>query len=240
MIQRLQPINGFVADVQAKEGLYPVTYSVGLGLLEKDAVPVDKQAFNGACRLCHSHARNGGCPPFAPSFESLYVQTLGLYWLRMDWEQLPIKIKSKWDDPNWRNWFLACVYMDVLLSTKVANIARQFRSLGYLSFDSGNCRGCNGKCAFKDNPDAICKQPKKRMFSLEATGIDVETIMEDYWFPLQWFPPREKNYAGSRIEYMCKVGGIGFKEPVSKDLEEKFQLLFIDAIGQIQRLREIL
>ena len=64
--------------------------------------------------------------------------------------------------------------------------------------------GCGSKkCAFKKG-EGRCRNPKRRTFSLEATGINVEaTLHHIFGLKLQWYT--NENY--QQVEYMTKAVG---------------------------------
>lgn len=76
---------------------------------------------------------------------------------------------------------------------------RNIRKKGYIVAGSGSCRACK-ICGAKTK--IPCKKPSRRLYSLEALGVDVDFLVKEcFGFHLQWYIPNKES-----PRYNCVVG----------------------------------
>ena len=87
--------------------------------------------------------------------------------------------------------------------------------------------GCSKKCSFKLGEN-ICRNPKKRTFSLEATGVNVEkTLKNEFGIELQWY--NKENYTD--IDFMVKSIGLFYAD---KEINQKIENRFIKYLNSLK------
>ena len=129
------------------------------------------------CKDCRGSS--GGCPGFAPRFESLkknvdkfFVATISI---DMIWSIMYATPKDGWLG---RRVLKQLVYTDRLTENYGKRMVRFIKEnkLGY-PLGLGNCMGCYPKHCTVIRGET-CTKPKKRTFSMEAVGIDCDTLHE--------------------------------------------------------------
>lgn len=165
---------------------------------EADVLVFDYERVTGLCKTgCSNYDRNGGCPPKAPRYDSITSpkQTGILIWCKFfSCFNPPQVAKSNNIAIHWR-------FQDGILARFLNNVGwSMVERYGGFFLSSGYCMGCPGKkCGFKTNA-AHCLNPKKRTFSLEATGIDVaKSIWKIAREKLHWYKKGDVN-----VPYMLK------------------------------------
>lgn len=146
---------------------------------------------------CVNFGRKWSCPPASPSFASVSrrftVMTVLCYRITLD----------TWPDLHP---FRAIKAANAVMKSELEKWLRGSRSDEVFPLGTGSCRACKPCAKGKDLP---CAKPEKRLYSLEATGVDAARLVHDcFGFPLQWYqrdaePP----------EYTCAVCGILHNDP---------------------------
>jgi len=168
-----------------------------------DSISVSEVSFDyfQSSKLCKSGCKNYNkkysCPPNSPSFDLLIKR-------RTELSLLVVKIKTDGQKEN---------YLTLKMLNSVArSIQNNFynyiketvnkKDIDYYLLGNGSCRSCK-KCSLQLNEK--CKKPDKISYSLEATGIDVNKLIEHTFnFKLEWY----KIFNTSFPKYQCVVGGI--------------------------------
>lgn len=154
---------------------------------------VNQSYYSKLCESgCRNYCKKYSCPPFSPSFSdflgtSLVVQVL---CYRLDLSQFaPIAVYSRIRAGN------------SVLKSLIDKKLTAFKAQGFKVAGSGSCRACK-ICGAKLN--VPCKKPDRRIYSLEALGVDVNSLVLDaFGFPLQWY------LKGRDIpDYTCTVGAV--------------------------------
>ena len=146
---------------------------------------------------CSNYGRAGGCPPRSPllekiiDFQSECWLIASIFWSKYKPEKVNISNNSA---IHWK-------FQDGILARVLNNIGHDLiDTSGGFFLATGYCMGCPGKkCNFKLGNNH-CRNPKKRTYSLEATGINVvETVKKQLGFDMYWYKPGKTD-----IPYMLK------------------------------------
>lgn len=178
----------------------PYPLDIGFAVVTSDQVSVDARATEEACRKgCRLYGRNGGCPPFAPHFHEIPGEEILILYAVLMTRDYPLGVLN---GPYYSRWVFVETFMTPLTNRIGKMLARHLE--GYF-LSSGNCQSCRPKrCAVKD--DMPCRNPQKRTFSLEATGVLVTDMMRDvFHIELQWW---QRNNSLHIPDYMIKVVGL--------------------------------
>lgn len=138
------------------------------------------------CRTgCANFGKSGGCPPRAPALDKLYSMDTRAWLIacRFDSVYKPEKVK------NSNNSAIHWKFQDVILANFLNNLGHTLQEKTGGSFlATGYCMGCPGKkCNFKLGSEH-CRNPQKRTFSMEATGVNVvKTIKKSLNLDLYWY-----------------------------------------------------
>lgn len=134
---------------------------------------------------CRNYGHSGGCPPFAPKFNS-FAHESSQYLLiiaKFDSKHKTEKVKAS------KNRAIHWKFQDVILAHFMDKLGRQISSSNQdvIFLATGYCMGCPGKkCAYKLKQP--CRNPKRRTFSMEATGINVvKTVWNNLHERFYWY-----------------------------------------------------
>ncbi|MDD2498353.1 MAG: DUF2284 domain-containing protein [Desulfitobacteriaceae bacterium] len=173
--------------------------------ISSDEVVHDYARITNFCKTrCKNFNNGGGCPPKAPMFSRIAEQfPYGFIICAVfssKWKPQRVKESTK---P-----YIHFRFQDIILSRFLTSLGYTMKDRigsGIFFLNNGYCMGCgNKKCSFKSGED-FCKNPQKRTFSLEATGVDVEaTLANLFGLKLQWY--KNKNY--NEVQYMAKSIGV--------------------------------
>lgn len=160
---------------------------------DKKIVSVRHNDFSGLCKKnCINYNNKYSCPPYSPDFS---IYTLGskkilVICFRIVLNQYaPLPIYHRIRAAN------------VILKSLIDKELLSYKQEGFLVAGSGSCRACK-PCGAKIG--VPCKKPDRRIYSLEAMGVDVGALVKEcFGFELQWYikgkePP----------EYTCVVGAV--------------------------------
>jgi predicted metal-binding protein len=207
-------------DYRTNSGkIYPL--EIGIKFIESKEIIHDYSLITNLCRTeCKNFNFAGGCPPRAPKFEDIqseYKYSVLMY-AKLYSSYKSVKVKQS------NRYYIHYRSQDIILHNCLTKqgytVMRNFTSNEAIFLNNGYCMGCGSKrCAFKSGEN-ICKQPKRRTFSLEATGINVaETLKSTFGIELQWY--NKENY--QHVEYMIKV--VGFFCKSSEQQAQVIQLI---------------
>ncbi len=183
----------------------------------KELIYQPSVTWKACAKGCSNFNKAGGCPPRSPKLEEI-TQKEDTVWViiaRFWSEYKHPKIASSTNSAiHWK-------FQDAILSSVMYNLGQCLRkTYGGIILGTGYCRGCPGKkCAFKLGYE-VCRNPERRTYSMEATGINVvETVKELFGVELYWY---RKGFTD--VPYMLKA--ITFIPPstFNKKLDNQFLL----------------
>lgn len=172
-------------------------------LMPRDAVPVvyaeDYVQLCGNCK-----GLNGGCSLFAPYFD-LIKPSMELFYvvdvrIDMAWA---IKYAHRHGSSVISHNYFRCGYADLLTDRYLYGmIMKMEEKTGCYALGVGHCHGCSKKdCTVLR--DEACAKPKKRHYSIEATGVECSSLNQllygsrlPWWFKGTALPAEMRRYAG--------------------------------------------
>jgi predicted metal-binding protein len=158
-----------------------------------DDVHIDPETFSDLCRLgCVNYGKKLSCPPSSPPFTSFARgrSQLDVICFRIDLDC--------YADLTPYNRVRAA---NAILKSLIDRELLQAREEGFRVAGSGSCRACR-PCAGKTG-EQKCKRPGRRIFSLEAMGVNVDMLVQRcFGFPLAWYANK------TAPAYTCTVGAI--------------------------------
>lgn len=173
-------------------------------------------AIRKLCRVgCSNYGVGGGCPPKAPLFEDMVNaddQVILICSLFRS-EHKPEKVKQS------NNIAIHWKFQDGILARLLKKIGENLQNaFGGTFLATGYCMGCPGKrCSFKLGEE-VCRNPGKRTYSMEATGINVvETVNAAFGIPFHWYTKRNTD-----IPYMLKCIAFIPKEKIEDKVFKDF------------------
>lgn len=197
------------STIQGKH--YPL--EIKFSLVDSRYVIHDYHRITSYCQTgCKNYNQSGGCPPKAPLFTQIAAEyPHGLVIcaiLSSQWKSEKVKA-SKSPYIHFRS-------QDVILSKFLTNLGyclKAYEGATMFFLNNGYCMGCgNKRCNYKAG-EQFCKNPRKRTYSLEATGVDVQaTIYNLFGFELQWY--RQNNYKD--VQFMAKSIGLFSNNPLNR------------------------
>lgn len=158
-----------------------------------DEITCEQHHFADLCHKgCINYGKKLSCPPFAPPFTSFARRRslLDVICLRIDLDC--------YADLTPYNRVRAA---NAILKSRIDRELLEARQGGFRVAGSGSCRACR-PCAGKTG-DRKCKRPNRRIFSLEAMGVNVDLLVRHcFGFPLAWYADK------TAPAYTCTVGAI--------------------------------
>ena len=138
----------------------------------------DKNKFDTMCVLgCPNYKKKWSCPPFAPTYHHFAAKWkyLDIWLMQIEMDKF-IYIKN--------DYFKIKVANNILKS-KADNYLRKMASKYGKYISTGSCRLCK-PCKCKIGQP--CANPKKKTYSYEAMGIDVNALVKRYFnSKLLWY-----------------------------------------------------
>jgi len=203
-------VNPFWYFHKTSKNIYPI--EIGYKQILSLEVPYNKQLTNEACKKgCNLFARNGGCPPYSPDFAEIrdwypYAQAI---YARLFTRFYPPKVAEG-------NFYVRWNFVDALMARMMTRTGKYLCNfLGGILLNAGHCTECGAKrCAFKEG-ERTCRNPGKRTFSLESTGVLATNLMKQQFnIPLLWFNKKKPDYFP---EYMIKLMLVLTKQEIPLD-----------------------
>ena len=198
----------------AKGNRYPL--EIGYRVTTSWGVPTDKKATMDACKHgCRLYGRNGGCPPFAPDFNEVCGNELLILYARLETKHYPLKVLQG-------SYYTRWVLVETLMTPLTNRIGKRLAvSLDGYFLSSGNCQVCRPKrCAVKQGKK--CRNPSRRTYSLEATGVLVTQLMKNcFGIELQWWRREDPSFVP---DFMLKAIGVT-RERLFSDKEARKSVL---------------
>ena len=149
-----------------------MTLLIHLVQLSRDAIPLLTEYEQVAlCGLCGGSS--GGCPGYAPRFDTLKKDVSKLYVIAVSFDQAWAMTYG-----YTKSWKYTVMYGDRLSQAYTRRIMSKVSDLG-VGLGLGSC---DGKCKIcpvmtgDDSEHRKCIRPDKRSFSMEATGIDCDAL----------------------------------------------------------------
>lgn len=175
---------------------YPI--EVNWSIVPYETIAYEPEAVEQLCKKgCKNYGKSGGCPPYAPKFEQFYennkkyILLTGKFYSKYKTD----KVKAC------KNRAIHWKFQDVVLARFSDRVGRALsHDLQGEFFSTGYCMGCPGKkCAIKLNE--ACRNPERRTFSMEATGINVvKTVKRNFGEDFFWYS--KENFD---VPYMMKA-----------------------------------
>jgi predicted metal-binding protein len=178
------------------ENIYPI--GIGSAICKVKDVIYEPILVRSYCLKCVNYNRAGGCPPRAPKLEGIARPddpVWLIYCLFLSQFNPPKVAESPNVAIHWK-------FQDALLSRFLVNIGWSLlERTGGTFLSNGYCQGCHGKkCNFKLGFE-YCGNPKKRTYSMEATGINVvKTVDKCFGVKMFWY---NRNNIGE-VPYLLK------------------------------------
>ena len=171
------------------------TYGV---IFHRHSIPVGEPGLycNNNGIVCGGY--NGGCPPYSPAFDKLKKSMPYFYVICVEFD---MAWASKY--AGRRTGYFVLSYADRLTMNYIQRAIKHFESLGYYTVGASNCPGCHPKdCTVTRG--GKCSKPKKRRFSMEATGVECQVLHQrmfddvlPWWYrTVNYVPARMYRYAG--------------------------------------------
>lgn len=163
---------------------YPI--KVGYKKINFDDIVYDPTYIRSLCEVgCKNYNHAGGCPPFSPLFETLHRkgQSLFLVYGTFYPEFKTEKVKKS------ESAYIHFRLQDQILSRLFYNLGLCLtEKTGCIFLGTGFCMGCGSKkCSYKEGI-LDCRNPTRRSYSMESTGINVEaTLKETVEVQLYWY-----------------------------------------------------
>lgn len=158
----------------------PVGYKSGSGnimsltvygkLFDRNDIPLDEPG-----RYCNHNGidcggYNGGCPPYAPRFDKVKPSLSYFYVICVEFDMAWAYLYAGKPTP-----YFMLSYADRLTMFYIQRAVQYFENNGFYALGASNCPGCSPKnCTVTRG--GKCSNPKKRRFSLEATGVECHTL----------------------------------------------------------------
>lgn len=170
----------------------------------------EQVAFCGDCK-----GSSGGCPGFAPRFDTIFKRYEHIVVIAVSFDYM-WSIMYATPRNGWlaRRIIKQMVYADRLTESYCNRMIKYagYTGVGY-ALGLGNCRGCAAKHCTVIRGER-CVRPKKRTFSMEATGVDCDELHKRFYGEyLPWY------YKGTAKipTYMTRYIGI-FPKDSSEDV----------------------
>lgn len=134
--------------------------------------------------------QSGACPPYAPYFDILKPSCSSLYVVVLEFDTAWSILYSGWRAKNVNSSviaFIAWHYADAITACYMRRIGKSLSDYGML-LSLASCRGCNKKhCTVMQG--GKCRNPRKRTYSLEATGVHCGILHEELFDEVMpwWF-----------------------------------------------------
>lgn len=186
----------YIYRSQSSGNIYPLEIR-SLLCQSKDLVYEPEKVWAACAKGCSNYGFAGGCPPKSPKLEKITSPEDPVwliycsFWSKFKHEKV---LASRNPAIHWK-------FQDGILARFLAKIGYKLAPLFRGSFlSTGYCMGCVGKkCNFKLGLNN-CRNPHKRTFSMEATGINVvATIKKLFETEIYWYSSGKTD-----IPYMLK------------------------------------
>lgn len=199
---------------EAKRSGYIYPIEIGHTICKvKDLIYEPDKVWHACAIGCSNYNRAGGCPPRAPSVKKITTEE-DVAWLIYSrfWSAFKHDNIKLSNNPaiHWK-------FQDAILARFLANIGYNLVELAGGKFlSTGYCMGCAGrKCNFKMGIES-CRNPQKRTYSMEATGINVVQTMKNIFdINLYWYKKGLTN-----IPYMVKCITVLPSKDITKTKED--------------------
>lgn len=171
---------------------------------------------------CRNYGYSGGCPPFSPRFNT-FAKKENQYLLIISKFDSVYKTEKVQKSSNraihWK-------FQDVIVAHFLDKLGRAIRTRydSSIFLGTGYCMGCTGKkCSYKLKEP--CRNPQKRTFSMEATGINVvKTVWNNMHERFYWYTRTNLS-----VPYLMKAILLIFPQYQEKGEIEQYLNLFLDA-----------
>ena len=171
--------------------------------VDRNDVPLltewEQVAFCGDCK-----GSSGACPGFAPRFDTIKpkVRTLYVIATSMDavWAMQYMPLNS-----SKVGWMLRGLqFIDRITVRYHGRLLETLRQCGFI-LGAGGCKACTSKKNCTAVRGGKCQQPSKRIYSMEAVGVDCDALHAAFYGEyLSWYYRR----TNAMLTYMTRYAGI--------------------------------
>lgn len=181
-------------------------------LFHRDDMPTEEPGIYCNNDKVQCGGYNGGCPPYTPAFHALKRKLLHFFVICVEFDMASALEFSGWRKGASAPGLFILAYADRLTMNYIQRGLIAFENVGYYTLGVSNCPGCRPKdCQVIKG--GKCTKPKKRRFSMEATGMACDILHEDmfdevmpWWFHTpRYIPARMYRYAGVFTDGEAKV-----------------------------------
>jgi predicted metal-binding protein len=156
---------------------------------------IDCDEYKVGCHACKKYGMNLACPPYSPYFPE-YVK--GMKSAKVICFRIPLEQFSQISTEE--RYRTAFKIVRELLTAELLH----YRKKGNLVAGSGSCPACE-QCAIESG-DSKCKQPGKRIYSLESLGVSVVSLtVKAFSFRLEW------SGCDSVADFVSATGAVFYK-----------------------------
>lgn len=153
---------------------------------DREDIPIDVPGLYCVHNGIECGGYNGGCPPYSPKFENIKKAYPFFYVICIRFD-LAYAIKYAGLKNGKHEGYFVLSYADRLTMHYIQRALKYFEARGYYALGASNCPGCTPKrCTITRG--RTCSNPKKRRFSLEATGVECHKLHRNMFMEvLPWW-----------------------------------------------------
>lgn len=157
---------------------------------------------------CPAYGKNWACPPVSPTYLQTQQKLKHYKEFRViiyEYNLLAWKEQLRQKHPAWDDRKLQCnatnshLYNGIIYWGLRKLLKPYLKTPSLYVLANADCRRCRKGCAKKMQQP--CRHPKERLYSMEASGINVDATLRNIGYILQWI----------NKERVCQVGLICFK-----------------------------
>lgn len=179
-------MNNYVLNNVTPNGKQTIYFSLHVVSVEKVLTCTQEEAVRNYCKTgCVNFGKKWSCPPYSKKFSEIVASE--------NYDTVVIIVGHiSIDEMKYiSNPYQQVKAANMILKSRCEKIARNIeKELDGYSLLSGSCNLCK-PCQKK--MDLPCKKPSMLRYSLEATGINVEALLEKYCeHKLLWYKKGEK------------------------------------------------
>ncbi|MCW2278251.1 DUF2284 domain-containing protein [Heliophilum fasciatum] len=164
--------------------VYPI--EIGIKKVAYDDVRYEPELIRGLClKHCKNFGLSGKCPPKAPLFPDLADPGDELVFIYATFYPQFKTVAVQRCRQIYVHWRSQDQILTALLHQLGSKLGEQFP--GWV-LGAGHCRRCDRKkCTVTTDP-GTCAHPQQRTFSMEATGINVVSMVQEHFgITLRWY-----------------------------------------------------
>lgn len=187
-----------------------------ISILLSSVVVTNYEKCSKLCEIgCKNYNLKYSCPPLSPSFQKI---SAGFNYIVVNSVIVPMNtLRKQYNSVRIANAVSKSIQKKVFDNLRDNSSNKEEIKI----LANGSCRLCK-TCNLKK--DVGCKYPNKMSPSLEATGVDVNSLMRTaFGLELQWYSKR------LFPNYQCVVGGVLTNDPnkIQTELYNYYSLFYI-------------